>query len=213
MSFSFIAIFAINFILFFAAVDCYYGHHFYDDFDEEPYPYDLHRTHFRHPHFYASVIAAGAAQTNKQFHYNRRSRYRPPHPPSPPMDGDDEEESLHYKSGDEFGYYESHGGGNPFDAPSRRSAKRRALANSMPELLKDRLGSITNKFGSSPSYGDADEEESMHFKNDEEFHFYESNVGAGAAPSRRAIRLFSGLDHRRRSPRARALGHRRRRRA
>jgi hypothetical protein len=199
MNFSFIATFAINFILFFAAVDCYYGNHFYDDFDEEPYPYGLHQTHFdthlRHPHFYASVKAGG--KRNKQFDYKRRSRYRPPSPP-PPIDGDDEEESLHYKFGDQFGYYESHGGGNAFDAPSRRSAKRRTLVRSMPGFLKDRLRSIDNKFGSSPFYGDTDEEESMHFKNDEEFNFYESNGGVGTAPSRRAITSFLGLGHRRR---------------
>ncbi len=107
--------FLVIFVLFFAAVNCYYDD---DDWYDRPYHHPYHR-----PHYYAGVIATGG-KTNKQFDYNRRSRYRPPPPPPPPpplMDGDDEEESLHYKSGDEFGYYESHGGAG--DSPSRRALR------------------------------------------------------------------------------------------
>jgi hypothetical protein len=61
MNFTFLSLFPINSVLFFAAVDCYDSY----DFDLDP----------RHPYYYRSVKEADRKR-NKQFDYNRHSRHR-----------------------------------------------------------------------------------------------------------------------------------------
>jgi hypothetical protein len=69
-----------------------------DSYDSYDFDLDLH-----HPYYYRSVKAPL------------------------PIDEDEEEKSLHYKSSDKYGYYEKYDGGRG-DAPFQRSTKAEALA-------------------------------------------------------------------------------------